>query len=58
MRPNVKARMVYLLYAVLAMQRSGERRDIYRIVYEPQDGVRHSSEYEVYANPEFCEEIE
>lgn len=51
----VKVRMLYLLYSMLAMEAAGDRRDIYRIVFEPHDGLHHSGTYEVYANPEFSD---
>lgn len=47
--------MLYLLYSMLAMEAAGDRRDIYRIVFEPHDGLHHSGTYEVYANPEFSD---
>ena len=51
----VKARMLYLLYSMLAMEAAGDRRNIYQIVFEPHDGLHHSGTYEVYANPEFSD---
>lgn len=51
----VKVRMLYLLYSMLAMEAAGDRRDIYRIVFEPHDGLHHSGTYEVHANPEFSD---
>lgn len=54
----VKARILYLLYNMLAMEAAGDRRDIYHILFEPHDGLHHSHTYDVHAAPEFSDIFE
>lgn len=58
MTEYVKRLLSYVSRYFYAMRIAGQNRDIYKILYEPHDGVHHSTEVTLYANPEFEDVIE
>lgn len=55
MTDYIKGLLSYVSKYLMAMELAGQSRNVFKVLYEPHDGIHHSTEVTVYANPEFTE---
>ena len=55
MKAFIKEMLVHISNYLIAMENAGNHHDIYKIIHYPNDGMHHSFEVTLYANPEIDE---